>query len=215
MVNVYAFCINMDRRPDRWSKFKSYDWGDTRIERIPAVDGKTLDRGDPRISEETRRALERQASTGGRRTHAETTWGGVGCTLSHLHAWQRGLEVSMPGDLILIFEDDAHPVSPGFAEQVRRELEYEDEFDILLLGCLRRGVWNGNVYDFQQTHAYILTRGAAEFLCDRILPVGTQLDHEMSEMAQRGLLRIRCTSKNLAGQGGHGTDIQKPLLKSS
>jgi glycosyl transferase family 25 len=102
---IPAFCINLERRLDRWKQFT----GQAAIHDLPnlkrfiGVDGKGLDvRSDERIPLLTKRnILSKQ-----RRSHEDLdTMGGVGCALSHIGVWEWMVANSAP--ICLIFEDDA------------------------------------------------------------------------------------------------------------
>ena len=102
------FCINLDRRKDRWTRWTSqpfYTEYKERILRVSAVDGATLDTlSDPRISLETRARI---SIKGARRRHGEiNSAGAVGCTLSHRIVWERFLAEFPEEPYALVLEDD-------------------------------------------------------------------------------------------------------------
>lgn len=103
-----AFCINLDKRTDRWEKFSSQPaiqsmMQSGQLKRWSGVDGKQLDlRGDSRISMLCRKNIIENW----RRSHEElNSIGGVGCALSHISLWKWLTESDH--DAIMIFEDDA------------------------------------------------------------------------------------------------------------
>lgn len=95
------FCINLDRREDRWKEFLAKKPHEINVERFSAIDGKFLFSYD--LTEiEKKIPLKGNGGTYGN--------GVVGCFLSHYRLWKKissddGL---LDDDSVFIFEDDAH-----------------------------------------------------------------------------------------------------------
>ena len=113
-INEYfdnIYCINLDRRPDRWDEIKSeIDKNGLIVERVLGVDG------NPNNIEKNPGVLE----------------GDVGCTLSHyniiLDAKKRGLEK------VLVLEDDAifiDDLNVKFEEFIK---QLPDDWDMVYFG---------------------------------------------------------------------------------
>ena len=103
--SIPTYCINLERRVDRWDLVKSQPGFKEfkTINRFIGVDGKLIDiKEDERVSFLTKRNIILNT----RRAHEQlSTAGGVGCYLSHINLWQKFLrESSAP--VALIFEDD-------------------------------------------------------------------------------------------------------------
>jgi GR25 family glycosyltransferase involved in LPS biosynthesis len=83
ILNKYftkAYCINLDRRQDRWEKsIKLFEKFNINVERFSAFDGKTLKLSYPHSSE-------------------------LGGTISHMNVLKTAKELNLPN--VLIFEDD-------------------------------------------------------------------------------------------------------------
>ena len=92
--NVY--CINLDRRADRWNRVKkSFDALGIELTRFSAVDGKTLE-----LPEDIHPAWNRD------RHHNEAS---IACTLSHINLLKEAIDRGESE--ILVLEDDAEPCS--------------------------------------------------------------------------------------------------------
>ena len=92
--NVY--CINLDRRPDRWKRVKkSFEDLDVSLTRFSAVDGETLE-----LPKDIHRAWNRDQH------HNKFS---IACTLSHLDLLKQAIDRGEKE--ILVLEDDAAPCS--------------------------------------------------------------------------------------------------------
>jgi glycosyl transferase family 25 len=102
---VPAFCINMERRLDRWQEFSAQQGIQElpNVKRFIAVDGSKLDiMNDSRIPLYTKKNIKKNT----RRAHEElSTVGGIGCALSHIGIWEWIVQNQAP--ITMIFEDDA------------------------------------------------------------------------------------------------------------
>jgi len=205
---IQVFCINLKERPDRWERFMSQP-GVQRIsraykfERFEGVNGKLIDiKNDERVSLRTKRNIMYQK----RRDHEDLdTPGGVGCYLSHYGTWKKFLEGN--DEKLVIFEDDAE-VPDSFIERFREainDIENEGQMrpDIWLLSkpfgmTLKRALnlkdveYQGNwAYDVTgPLTGYVLTREAAQVLCDNAFPIDGHVDHYMHRCAQMGMVTI-------------------------
>ena len=203
---LQIYCINLKERTDRWQRFlhqpalqvlqQKYPF-----QRFEGVNGKLLDiKNDDRVSLRTKRNIMYQK----RRDHEDLdTAGGVGCYLSHYGCWKKFLESN--AERCLIFEDDAIIPNdfPETLESAFRDLEeeYRTRPDIWLLskpfgGTLQKALeikevqYNGNWgYDVVgPLTGYILTRSAAQALCDNAFPIDGHVDHYMHRCAQMGMV---------------------------
>jgi GR25 family glycosyltransferase involved in LPS biosynthesis len=105
LLQIPMFCINLDRRPDRWRNFTNQPGVKrlgNQIKRWSAVDGKNIDwKNDPNVSLVCKRNILEKS----RRAHEELeSVGGVGCAYSHISIWKWLAQSSH--DACLIFEDD-------------------------------------------------------------------------------------------------------------
>jgi GR25 family glycosyltransferase involved in LPS biosynthesis len=100
--------INLDRRPDRWQRFRQHAEAITgadfaaRAARFPAIDGHAL-------------TLTRELAHLFRGNDFATRRGVVACALSHMALWRELAASDLPG--FVIFEDDA-TLCPGFGGQL-------------------------------------------------------------------------------------------------
>jgi GR25 family glycosyltransferase involved in LPS biosynthesis len=117
---IPAFCINLERRPDRWLAFSKQPavLDLPNLKRFIGVDGKNLDiMKDDRIPLATKRNIKMKT----RRAHEElNTAGGIGCALSHIAVWEWIVENKAP--ITLVFEDDAK-IPQDFVPYLNRCIE--------------------------------------------------------------------------------------------
>jgi GR25 family glycosyltransferase involved in LPS biosynthesis len=105
---IPIFCINMDKRKDRWEWFSSQPGFKhlPTLQRFSAVDGKSLDLlHDPRISMRTKNNVSKDF----RRSHDEIdSAGAIGASLSHSTIWTTFLQEYPDKPYCLILEDDSN-----------------------------------------------------------------------------------------------------------
>lgn len=198
-----TFCINLDRRPDRWEQFLERlpeGWPFPAVERWPAVDG--------------------------RQVPAPAWWqagaGAWGCYRSHQLLLEHCLAAGV--ESVLVLEDDAEPVGADFAARCRRFLEsLPDDWGWAYLGGQMLQVaehpprrvndlvatpWNVN-----RTHAYAL-RGRAmiarvyRHLCDvHDWEAGHHVDHHLGRIHRHGAGIYAPADGWLFGQAAGPSDI--------
>lgn len=223
--NIPAFCITLDRRPDRWKRFqdqpgiKGLD-----ITRFKAVDGKTIDiTNDDRIALSTKRNILRKY----RRSHEELdSVGGVGCALSHIAVWQWMVDNNQ--ETVLIFEDDAQ-VPDDFMKRANEcikkspLLQDPKKWDMWLLG----GKWADLSYipgeyhtirvgAFYLFHAYVMTLHGAKQLLKEVYPIHCHIDlwvsiyaniHNFRMVGCKELIIPQCNRVKTDIQSDKGCDI--------
>jgi len=108
-----VFCINLDRRKDRWEEFMSlWEPLGVEIERVSAVDGSTLE-----IPKDTSFVYDQFHSAAS-----------VGCALSHCSVLEEAKKRGY--SRILVLEDDATPcerfteIFPLFYEQIPKDFNF-------------------------------------------------------------------------------------------
>ena len=196
-------------------QFESSDLAQGGYTRVPAVEGKKL--GLSNIVTQKALAEITEAETTGHRTkHYQLTRGAVGCYLSHMAAldmvWRSGKDIG------IVFEDDAM-FRPNVLAQTRAVLDrVPRDWDMVLLGfyclkCDRNGDFN-TVRRFFGTHAYAIRRaGVHKILSACQGPIQHQIDHQLSNLADSGVLRVYSARNSIVHQATHkfGTTIQIPL----
>ena len=193
---IPAYCITLERRPDRWRRFQDQVGVRTmpRMRRFFGVDGKTLDvRTDPRVAIFTKRNILLKT----RRSHEELdSVGGVGCALSHIALWQ--WMVDNNEEMMLVMEDDA-VVPVDFVARANALIERSPtlstpgKWDIWHIGAK----WDGDLpidppsagtglvkpQAFFLLHAYVITKKYAEKMLAEVFPIQSHIDFWMSYFA--------------------------------
>ena len=216
---IPAFCINMDKRRDRWIDF-SVQKGIERLpklKRYPAVDGSKLDiMNDTRIPLITKHNILYKT----RRSHEElNTKGGIGCALSHMGIWEWQVKNNVP--VVLIFEDDAKVTSDfvPYMNQVIQSsptLQNPERWDFLNLANTRSNI---RVLEPQSTlstmdvfvgmQCYFITlKGAQKFLKEARNALHLHIDIWIAFYKKVHGLDILCLSKYMVRQRSSRTDIQ-------
>lgn len=117
-----------------------------------------------------------------------STWGGLGCYLSHAAIWKDAVKKGY--DKIAIFEDDLYFV-PNFKERVEQNAKLvPSDYQMLLLGAYTLNgtdIYKGyntitKINNFFCTHSYIIDNSCMRILLSRLFPIELQLDSYMSCM---------------------------------
>ncbi|HCS51899.1 glycosyltransferase family 25 protein [Rubinisphaera sp.] len=194
------YCINLDRRQDRWEQFQKRipgDWPFREIERVSAVEGKQVP--------------------------APEWWkqgnGAWGCYRTHLQLIENALNRGL--DSILLLEDDAE-FCPDFTQEVIQFLDaIPEDWGMLYLGGQHLYV-NAyppqriservfQPYNVNRTHAFAL-RGRTmkkvyQHLCRRDWQNGHHIDHHLGRFHQRREDPIYCPDRWLIGQAEGRSNI--------
>lgn len=191
-------CISLDRRPDRWEQFKGRcDVAAVRVMRLPAVDAKEFDAVQhPSVSLLTAHNIKFHV----RRAHYEIdTVGAIGCSLSHIKAWDYLMNSTSPA--LVVFEDDAL-VPADFAAKLRQVVaELPAEWDIITFYNTEFGGSRGCGPDpaaaplqtctgQMGSHAYMISRRGAQRMLARAYPIELHVDAYMAFMARVGYIQM-------------------------
>ena len=217
-----CYVINLHKRADRANDFLQYfyrsdlqDLG-LQLSVVPGVDGTQLDVRSLVTSRAWAQILDTER-TGRRLQHSHLTRGAVGCAMSHLAVLRRFLATDK--QYAIIFEDDAALMFKiGAAIQHTLDTSH-GAWDVLLLGFWCQQCGATSVRAFWGLHAYMVTRRGAQLILDGCAPpFEMQIDHRMSQLAQRGQLRIMHAAKSLVPQAPSdvfATDIQTPVASTA
>lgn len=192
-----VYCVNMDRRPERW-EFMQSQFARLRmpVQRWPAVDGRELDvhalAAGGLINP---KALPRYFLPDEQKLFGvDLTAGGIGCALSHMQIWKDVVE-NYPDDgksWFLVAEDDCQ-FSPDFSEERLRSrlAQVPDDWEMVFLGgadLMRRqaslevapGV--RRLYrGFRETTAYLITVAGCKACLEVSVPMSWQIDTHLTE----------------------------------
>jgi len=216
---IPAFCVNLERRPDRWQQFVTQPG----IRELPnvkqfmAVDGSTLDyMNDDRIPLYTKKNIKNNT----RRAHEEiSTVGAIGCALSHIAIWE--WIVQNQAAVTLVFEDDAKVpdhFGPLMNELIERSSTLKDinQWELCVLSQTK-----GNVQPIPQdplmsttdgfvgTHCYLITLECAKRFLKDAYVLHLHIDLWMAVFKQINGLKIVCPSTFFVPQRRSPTDVQE------
>ena len=174
---MHAFIINLDSATDRWAFIEaSFAGSQLTLDRVPAVDWKTLTLSHAQYSENLYRWFH------GRTPNVRE----LACYLSHLKAMEAFLATDE--DHALIGEDDL-VLRAGFDAAIEAAMRYTRSWNILRVTGLSRGhpmrlarlsdnyFLCVNLGRLKGAGAYVIDRLAATALLDRLLPMRLPYDH--------------------------------------
>ena len=196
--------INLESRQDRWTRLQPILANtSTKWERYNAIKT-TQEQLWNSLSRKTRAEFKSE-----RKTHPGVhSIGAVGCYLSHLAVWKEFLASDKP--YLAVLEDDIASISDA---QIENGLQLLESSDIVLLGYVRKPcVENGHVKPwpngpgFTASHAYMLTRRAAELLVKHAMPIEMQVDFYLQAIAYDYQLKIRMIQDPIK-QARTGSDV--------
>lgn len=215
-LSIPVFCINLDRRPERWNFFsKQAGLEGISVIRHSATDGQMLSIQDSRISPETRRRIVSKQ----RRAHGEiNTIGAIGCTLSHVAVWDRFLKDYPDAEFALVFEDDAAIPKGALAFVEKLAPQLPKEADLWILGYKpyktelqplpnQQGPWLSPT-SFWGTSAYLIRKSAISRVKEEIFPIESHLDRYVCSQQALGRLRLVVHPSLRLANLDSGTDIQ-------
>lgn len=214
-----VYVINLDSATDRWRRVvRQLARVGLTPTRVPAVDlRKDATQAESLLSPEAREQLAYFQRHKMRQRNSDLgSPGTVGCFMSHLKAYQMALDDGCRNALIM--EDDFILDPIRFLQLPRYLKRVPLDFDIFNLGvCNRdapkmrsepesRGVVP--VHHFYFLHAYIVSQKGAQNLLRLLNPIRKQIDSQISDLNEQGLIKTYCTGRMLVTQGGFVTSIQ-------
>ena len=216
---IPAFCINMDKRKDRWIQFSAQKGLDQlpKLKRFPAINGAELDiLNDTRIPLITKHNIKYKT----RRSHEElNTKGGIGCALSHIGIWEWQIQNNVP--VVLIFEDDVK-VMPDLVPTMNKAiaaspiLQNPGQWDFLNLANTRSkttliepqsGLSTMDAFIGMQCY-FLTLRGARKFVKEAPHSLHLHIDIWIAFYKKVYGLDILCLSDYVVRQRSSRTDIQ-------
>jgi glycosyl transferase family 25 len=184
-VDLPVAVINLPHRTDKWKAISNRlaAIGLNKLIKVPAVEG-------DRLSLEAIAPLLGQPAEqidAAPRSHFTLTRPAIGCFLSHIATWQWMIANKLPR--LLIFEDDANPVTRFDADRFRNILRtIPPKAGLVFLGCTimngmaerPQGTDLARIYFFNGTFAYLITSAACRTLIPLLIPMNGHIDHEVS-----------------------------------
>lgn len=217
--NLKIYLLNMKQNMDRLYRFlnafNKSDLKDSYLERIEGINGKKINIRNF-VDEKSYFKILKAEKKGYRLYHYELTRGAVGCYLSHLKIYRNVAE--QDEEFALIFEDDVKIIKPNLLHEINNVLSsIPSDWDILLLGCVcfvcGKFVTYYDVNRYFLMHGYLIKKSSAKkilHLLENEL-IKQQIDAKLSDMAEKGLIKIYCLRDKLAVQWNMGTTIQLPV----
>jgi GR25 family glycosyltransferase involved in LPS biosynthesis len=188
------FCINLDRRTDRWAKsLEQFQRHSIRVERISAVDG---------------------SKTGG---NGKLNPGQFGCSQSHASVLNTIIKEGL--NRVLILEDDiefAEDLNERFANTVSH---IPERWDMLYLGASHREkpiVYNSVLAKVRRsftTHAYAINDTSSKAIINHIEKFNAPVDVVYSELHRNGHSYV--FSPHVAWQRPNYSDILRKHIDYS
>lgn len=209
-----AWCVNLDRRADRWEQFQRRlpaDWPFCPIERFSAVDGQVD-------------LPPRWYGTGGSRKRLRGAWG---CFQSHLRIWRQAFDDGL--DNVLVFEDDAIFCEDFAARALAFLAAVPCDWCQVYLGGQHlktdrhppRAV-NDQVlrcYNVNRTHAYTIRRPMLEYVVGRFSAPWRahterkwHIDHQLCQLHSTGRWCVYAPTRFLVGQAMGPSDVAVAML---
>lgn len=198
------YCLNLERRPDRWEEstkvFKNLNLS---VDKFPAFDGQTIDLG-----------------------YGKPYNGDIGCGISHIKVLKSAIENKLKN--VLILEDDVM-FSDNLLEIFQKvTLELPDDWDILFFGgnhqggALKISENIARVYNTYTTHCYAINSKCFETIykhmvskIEYVLNCGYKLDecvavdYYMAQLHRK--LNVYSVYPNIAWQRESYSDIQQDV----
>lgn len=215
LKDIPIFCINLDRRKDRWKKFSTQPslTQFREITRTSAIDGNKI----PLLQNENiSLATKHNILNKQRRSHGEImSMGAIGCTMSHAKVWKEFLEKYPDQQYCLVLEDDVK--IPSNLTEILQNISLEEigSFDVWLLFYTLIDKKIKNLSDhwispgyFWGTVAYIISRDGAKKLLDTLYPIEVQIDRYMYLKQEIGECKIVIHKGVRVGSLGGSSDIQ-------
>lgn len=186
-----TYCINLDRRPDRWAEVSAqFSREELSVERFAAIDGNDFKKQYP-------------ASPGNN-----------GCTLSHYFLVERAKLLGL--DVIMVFEDDADLIHNFMRHLQECMADLPENWDMLLFGGSHKGLLipiTEKIYQVQETyttHGYLLRSTMFDLVIDNFKKLEVPVDcFFVNWQAQKN---IYVTNPPIAWQRRSHSDIQNKLM---
>lgn len=150
-----------------------------------------------------------------RRYHAQlSSWGAVGCSMSHISLWQK--LVNSSSDYMIIFEDDVEFNNMHWSDVSKI---IPENFDIFFMGVSwekQKGERVTQNYRrlrsmFFGTHAYIISKSCAKRMLKYTFPIEIQIDSFIHIMISLFNLNAYVLEDSSCGQKSHVSTIQQEV----
>ena len=213
LADIPKKCINLRRRPDRWTDFTAQPglakFGP--VERSEAVDAQNLDvETDPNVALSVLYNIKNNE----RRSHHEiVSKGSIACYYSHVNLWKWLVEESN-APALCVMEDDLK-VDPDSFDKLQELLNdpatRSTPWDIFNPGAFvaSKTPLNDKIAVYNRSflfHCYIITREGAEKLLKHAYPILMHVDHYASFNAALGRIKILGPTQRLFLQRSDTSD---------
>lgn len=219
--NFDCYVINMAKNTDRMINFDmEYKKSDLALKpyiRFEAINGYQLgDDIQELVSAKTWLGLNFLKKVKKRIGEDQLTPGMIGCYMSHYGVWKDVQNSDKP--YAVIFEDDAKIYPTIYQNLIKYIVEdggpFPDDWDVILLGhwckkCEPVNKFYSNAKYFWGLHGYMVSqKGCAIMMKYREPDISLQIDHFMSLLSQKGVLKILAVHPSYVVTSNFGTDLQ-------
>lgn len=191
MIIDKTYCINLERRPDRWTKSEQqFSREELTVERFAAVDGNDFKKEYP------------------------SSRGNCGCTLSHYFLIERAKLLGF--DNVMIFEDDAD-LTNQFKQRLQECIaDLPEDWDMLLFAGIHKKPLikiTDRIYQVQETYTtggYLLRSTMFDLVIDQFKSLQVPVDCFFVDMQLQR--KIFVTDPPIAWQRKSFSDIQNRVM---
>ena len=219
--NFDCYVINLAKNADRMINFdREYMASDLATKpyiRFEAVNGYQLgDSVQDLVSAKVWLGMNFLKSTKRRIGEDQLTPGMIGCYLSHYGVWKQIQASGKPCGIV--FEDDAKIYPTIYQNLIKYIVEeggaFPADWDVILLGhwcknCQPVNQFYSNAKYFWGLHGYAISqKGCAAMMRYREPDISLQVDHFMSLLSQKGVLKVLAVHPSYVVTSNFGTDLQ-------
>lgn len=218
--NFDCYVINMAKNQDRMVNFKKEygksDLANKPFVRFEAVNGYKLgEQIKDLVSSKVWLGINFLNTTKHRVGQDQLTPGMIGCYMSHYGVWK---DIQASGQPFgVVFEDDARIYPTIYRDAIRPVVEgnrVPEDWDVILLGhwckrCEGRDPFIKSAKYFWGLHGYMINQKGCEVMMRYREPeITLQIDHFMSLLSQKGVLKVYAIHPSFVVTSNFGTDLQ-------
>jgi GR25 family glycosyltransferase involved in LPS biosynthesis len=219
------YIINLASSTKRWNTIsKQINVSDLKNwHRLDAFVGKELeskpekDYVEPRVLSDAKKSY--------RKHHYDHNLGSIGCYISHMRAWEKGLELGSETDYIIVCEDDIE-VPNDIAKRMKQILDNAPrDWQVLVMGHYTLQDKHSYYVEVNQNfyivptvwtcmNLYAVKKSACKYLLRNAVPIRKQLDWFVSDHSSKIKIYIALEPAVTLSKAMHGvSDIKHTAVK--